>query len=181
MSFAAVATFVAPLVVPAIVGAGVGAVVAETTGGKWEKGAMYGAGGGAVLGGISALGGVPAAGSGVTTATQMAAIAEPGYYGVSAAAGLPAITKAVGAGAGIYGQLAQIEATKELTEAQKITAQTKLMEAEAAKIYAEAPPAIPTLASQTTQPIFVTPAAVAEPNYLLYIGLAIAALIFFKR
>ena len=182
MSFAAVGSFIAPLVVPALVGAGVGAVVSETTGGKWEKGALYGAGGGAALGGISALGGVAAPGAGVTVGQQMAAIAEPGYYGVSAATGLPAITKAVGAGAGIYGQLAQIEAQKEMTEAQKIAAQTKLMEAEALKIYAAGPPAIPTLAAGTKQPVYVTPAGTpAKPNILLYAALALVAFMLLRK
>ena len=106
MSFAAVASFVGPLVVPALVGAGVGAVVSESTGGKWEKGAMYGAGGGAALGGISALGGVAAPGAGVTASglayipdVALPAVLQPA---IPAATGLGAITQAVGVGAGIY-------------------------------------------------------------------------------
>jgi len=189
MSFAAVATFVAPLVVPALVGAGVGAVVAETTGGKWEKGAMYGAGGGAALGGISALGGVAApvslAPSGLAYIPDVAlpAMLQPTIAGaIPAATGLGSITKAVGVGAGIYGQLAQIEATKEMTEAQKIAAQSKLMEAEALKIYAAGPTAIPTLAAGTTQPVYVTPAAMpAQPNILLYAALAFVAFMLLRK
>ena len=184
---AAIIPSVAPLVVPALVGAGVGAVVAETTGGKWEKGAMYGAGGGAALGGISALGGVAAPGAGVTASglayipdVALPAMLQPA---IPAAAGLGAITKAVGAGAGIYGQLAQIEATKEMTEAQKILAQTKLMEAEALKIYAAGPSAIPTLAAGTSQPVYVTPAAAPAgmPNFVLYAALAFVALLLLRK
>lgn len=155
-------------------------------------GAGAGLAGGAakvVGGGISALTGAPAAG--LTVAEQMAAIAEPAYYGLGVpaattgvATGLSAITQAVGAGVGIYGQLAQIEMAKEMTEAQKIAAQKGLMEAEALKLYAATPkPSVPAPVAPTApiptlsqQPVYVTPAAaLAAPNYLLYAGLAILA------
>lgn len=116
-----------------------------------------------VLGaGASAVLGVPAAIGGV-------------------ASGLSSIIPAVEAGVGLYGQLAQIKTAKEMTEAQKIAAQKGLIEAEAMKLYVEQPPktAIPTLAQQ---PVYVTPAAApSAPNYLLYIGLGILAIILLRK
>jgi len=144
----------------------------------------------AVGGTISALTGGAAAPAAGTVGAQMAAIAQPAYY-ETAALGVPAattgvsslatLTSAVGAGVGIYGQLADIEIAKGMTEAQKIAAQKGLMEAEALKLYAEGktpPPPAPTLSSQ---PVYVTPAAPAAPNYLLYAGLAILAIFLFRK
>jgi len=176
---APVAIVAAPAVLPVLGGAATvaGGAASGILGGVagLAKGAVSVVGGG--ISAVTGLGGAP-----VTVAEQMAAIAEPGYYGVSAATGLSTIMKAVGAGAGIYGQLAQIEAMKEMTEAQKIAAQSKLMEAEALKIYAAGPSAIPTLAAGTTQPVYVTPAAApGKPNILLYAALAFVAFMILRK
>lgn len=157
-----------------------------------------------ILGGATGLAGGAASliGSGISALTGGAAASQAavpvmvgGEMGSLAAAslGVPAATAGVStglstiftgvqAGVGIYGQLSQIEAAKEMTEAQKITAQTKLMEAEALKIYAAAPATVQPATSRTAvptlsqQPVYVTPAAApAGPSYMIYIGLAILA------
>lgn len=117
---------------------------------------------------------------------SLAAVSEAASLGVPAATtgvstGLSALTKAVSAGVGIYGQLAQIEAAKEMSEAQKIAEQKGLIEAEAVKLYAASPAAAPA-PTLSSQPIYVTPAVTpAKPNYLLYAGLAILIIIFLRK
>lgn len=159
-------------------------------------GGAAGLGGGAVSavgGGISALMG---GGAAPTIGAKMAAIAEPAYYGLGVpaatggvATGLSSIFTGVQAGVGIYGQLAQLEISEGMSETEKIKAQTKLMEAEALKVYAAKPPALPPAAAPanalptlSAQPIYVAPAAAAAaPSYLLYAGLAILAFILLRK
>lgn len=157
-------------VVGAVIGGPVGAitsVVSGLLGGGDDKQAAVPVMVGGEMGSLSAV-------------SDITALGVPAAK-TSTSTGLSTITSAISTGVGIYGQLAQIEAAKDMTEAQKILAQTKLMEAEALKIYVAAPAApaavprtaIPTLSQQ---PVYVTPvAAQAGPNYLLYIGLAILA------
>ena len=69
------------MLIPILIGAAVGAGVSEATGGDWETGAMYGAGGGAALGvlgpavfgGGVAGGGTPALSGGGAATTLTAA------------------------------------------------------------------------------------------------------------
>lgn len=146
----------------------------------------------AIGGGISALVGGPAAVA-VTPGMEMGQLAAASALGVPAATtgmatGLSTITSAVSAGVGIYGQLANIEIAKGMTEAEKIKAQTALMESEARRLFyiqqaegikkEDIPPAAPAAAVPTlaAQPVYVTPpTAPAAPNYLLYAGLAVLA------
>lgn len=136
--------------------------------------------------GISALTGGQAAVP-VTVGGEMgslSAVSEAAALGVPAATtGVSTIASAVEAGVGIYGTLAQIELAKDLTEAQKIQAQEALIKAEAQKVYETIPEEktpLPTLAAQQ-QPVFVTAPVTKEPNYLLYIGLAIAAILILRK
>lgn len=203
---AAIAAAVLPAIGAAAAGAAGLAAGAASVVGSVASG-ILGAGAGLAGGAASAIGEVAAIPLGflfpsaapVTVAQQMAAIAEPAYYGAGAL-GVPAATGGIGsglstiltgvqAGVGIYGQLAELEIAEGISETEKIAAQTKLIEAEALKIYAAAPTpppvtraaplkALPTL---PTQPIYVTPApAAAAPNYLLYAGLAFLAYILLK-
>lgn len=145
----------------------------------------------AIAGGISALTGGQAAGQAAVPVMaggemgSLAAVSEAAALGIPAAAtastGLASLTEAVGKGVGIYGTLAQIEIAKDLTEAQKIAAQKSLIQAEAIKIQKEtkdtkAP--IPTLAAG---PTYITPATTPDPNYTLYIALAIFALFILRK
>lgn len=138
----------------------------------------------ALTGGVSAQAAVP-----VMVGGEMGSLAAASTLGVPAATtgvatGLTTLTTAVSAGVGLYGQLADIEIAKGMTEAEKIAAQTALMEAEALKIYAGAPTAAPRAAIPTlaAQPVYITPAAApAAPNYLLYAGLAILAFLIFGK
>ncbi len=197
MSFAVVGAIVgtvASVAAPIVAGvAGVASVVGSVASGILGAGAGLAGGAAAAVGGtISALTGGAAAP--VTVGQQMASIAAPAYYetaalGVPAAAGgvsggLSTILTGVQAGVGIYGQLAELEIAEGMSETEKIAAQTKLMEAEAAKIYAAAPRVAPSagLPTLSTQPVYVTPApAAAAPNYLLYAGLALLAFILMRR
>ena len=191
---AAVASVAAPIVAGAasVVGAAASAVGSVASGILGGAASLAGGAVSAVGGGISALTGGQAAVP-VMVGGEMgslAAVSEAAALGVPAATvgvatGLSTIMTGIGAGVGLYGQLADIEMAKEMTEAQKIAAQKGLMEAEALKIYAEggAPAApIPTLAAPAAQPVYVTPAAApAAPNYLLYAGLAILAIFLFRK
>jgi len=187
---AALAAAVLPAIGSAAAGAAGLASVAASAIGSVASGILGGAtglaggaasliGGGisALTGGVSAQAAVPVMAGGEMGSLAAASLGVPAAT-AGVATGLSTITSAIGAGVGIYGQLAQIEVAKEMTEAQKIAAQTKLMEAEAFKIYAAAPApasrtAIPTLSQQ---PVYVTPAAApAVPSYMIYIGLAIFA------
>ena len=176
----------------ASVAGAVASAVGSVASGILGAGAGLAGGAAAAVGGtISALTGAAAP---VTVGQQMASIAAPAYY-EAAALGVPAATGGVGsglstiltgvqAGVGIYGQLAQLEIAEGMSETEKIAAQTKLMEAEAAKIYAAAPRVAPSagLPTLSQQPVYVTPApAAAAPNYLLYAGLALLAFILLKR
>ena len=147
------------------------------------------------VGGLLGLGGAAAEQAAVPVLVggemgSLAAVSEAAALGVPAATtgvatGLSALTSAVSAGVGIYGQLAQIEAAKEMSEAQKIAAQKGLIEAEAVKLYAAAPATAPAAAQAPTlssQPVYVTPAVTpAKPNYLLYAGLAVLVIIFLRK
>ncbi len=179
-----------------VVGA-VASAVGSVASGILGAGAGLAGGAAAAVGGtISALTGGAAAP--VTVGQQMASIAAPAYYETAAlgvpaatggvAGGLSTILTGVEAGVGIYGQLAELEIAEGMSETEKIAAQTKLMEAEAAKIYAAAPKPMPTpttvkaLPTLSAQPVYVTPApAAAAPNYLLYAGLALLAFILMRR
>lgn len=167
---------------------------------------VLGAGAGLAGGAAAAVGGTISALTGGATAQaavpvmvggEMGSLAAASALGVPAATGgvaggLSTILTSVQAGVGIYGQLAELEIAEGMSETEKIAAQTKLMEAEAAKIYAAAPavPAVPVtppaplkaLPTLSAQPVYVTPApAAAAPNYLLYAGLALLAFILLRR
>jgi len=186
-------------VASAIGGAAAGAAsiagAAASAVGSVASGVLGGAA--SVAGGILGLGGAAAEQAAVPVMVggemgSLAAASEVAALGVPAATtgvstGLSALTSAVSAGVGIYGQLEQIELAKEMTEAQKIAAQTGLIEAEAVRLHEEAaaaapavaPTSMPTLASQ---PIYVTPAVTpAKPNYLLYAALAFLVIIFLGK
>ena len=125
---------------------------------------------------------------------QLSAVSEISALGVPSATGgttfdFSTILSGIETGVGIYGQLAQLEISKGMTEAEKIKAQTALMEAEALRLYAGTPRATPapvpapTPIITLTQPAPVPAAAAAAPgmsNIVLY-ALAIVALLLFRK
>lgn len=131
---------------------------------------------------VSGVGGL-VFGPGLTVGQQMAAIAEPAYYETAGAGILGGITASAVKTVDYFGNLAPtaLGIYQQLSPAEKIEAP-----ATARAVLPKVTPiiartVIPTLSQQ---PKIMTVGAVAEsqePNYLLYIGLAVLALFLLRK